>query len=212
MTAFSPRSTDRIAIVGRTGSGKTYFAKRLIRNLSRLVVLDPKGTLNTRNGTSNPRNELGLTDWGDGTLKRLRRGDPGRWRIGPTQVYGGDWEPVLADLLKVGGITVYIDELYLLSPNAGYQSPGLRALYTQGRELGIGVWGCMQRPTWVPLFTLSESEWVFQFRLRWAADRQRMAEEVGLGEQVLQNIPDRYGFWMYHIDWDAPKYYRTVGT
>jgi len=80
----------------------------------------------------------------------------------------------------------------------------LQAIYTRGRARGIGVWACTQRPRWVPLYTISESEHVFCFRLHLAEDRQRLAAYAG--EQLLTVPQDQHGFWYYNPDLEDPIY------
>lgn len=196
MASIALKTDERVAIVGRTGAGKTYLAERLVRGLSRLVVIDPKGTLAS----------WGLDDWSTTVRRELRRGEPVRARV----VYplDGDFEPVLAEIYEAGNITVYIDEVYGIVPPGSRPGPYFTALYTRGRELGIGVWAATQRPTWVPLFVLSEADWLFVFKLQLDEDRRRLAEI--LGGDVLRPITDRHGMWIYNVHWDRPRYVKQL--
>ena len=190
--------SERVALVGKTGSGKTYLAGRLTAALPRLVVLDPKGTL---------KGKWRLADWSDSRERQLRRGDPVRVRV-PAPL-DGDWEPYLWAAYEAGNCTVYVDEVYGVVP-AGSRTPAaLTALYTRGRELGIGTWAATQRPSWVPLFVLSEAEWLAQFRLSLDADRKRMAGLMGAGA-ALDNPPDKYGFYLFNQSWHRPAYFSKV--
>lgn len=190
-------STDRVLAVGRTGSGKTYLMERLTRPLTRLVVIDPKGSL---------RGRWSLDPWDGG--RSLERG---RARLHvtapPVEDVTAYYEDVMATCYQIGNMVVYIDELYLIN-NSNHPGTWLRALYTTGRELGIGVWACTQRPVWVPLFCLSESDWFFVFRLSLQDDRRRMAEIVG--SDVLTPVQHPHGLWLSHITWDRPRYYPSI--
>lgn len=187
------KSTDRVAIFGQTGSGKTYFARYLVRSVRRLVVLDPKGML---------RGKWGLLEWGPRTRKRLRNGLPVRVRI-PAPL-SGDWEPYLREIYNAGDLVLYIDEMYGVVP-IGKRAPNyLNAIYTRGRELGIGVIAVSQRPAWIPREMISESTWFFCFRLMLEDDRRSVAQIMG--PAALGFIRDRYGFLTYNAEWETPIY------
>jgi hypothetical protein len=146
---------------------------------------------------------------------RFERGEPGRFRILPPIVDDlTDWyEQLFAVLYATGDLTLYIDEAYAVVPPGTRAGKWLSALYTRGRELGIGVWTSTQRPTWVPLFMLSEADWFMVFRLNLKADRERLASLVGASPGILNPIPDPHGFWLYHVNADSATYYqRAVPT
>jgi hypothetical protein len=195
---FTVKSDERVSIVGRTGSGKTYLAQKLTANLKRLVVCDPKGTL---------ARKWDLRDWSVLNERRLRDGADIRLRI-PTPL-DGNWEQYFKACYDAGNLTLYIDEAYGVLPRPGAQpTPFLNALYTRGRELGIGVWASTQRPSWIPLIMLSEADWFFVFRLMLVADRMRLAEVIG---PSAMDVPkSRYGFWFYNVHWDHPLYHRGL--
>lgn len=203
MVAIEVRSSDRASIVGMTGSGKTFLAGYLLRTARRLVVIDPKGTL---------RGRWRLEEWSEATRKRLLDGEPVRIRLarpvtrGPSRIGPGQtiWDDYLWDIYDAGNVLVYIDEMYGVTPVGGRIPEPLQAIYTRGRELGIGAISASQRPSWVPLEILSESTWFFCFRLQLEDDRRRMAGLMGA--EVLEPIPDLYGFWTYQAGWPYPVY------
>jgi hypothetical protein len=131
---------------------------------------------------------------------------PVRIRVVPGVAY--NYERLFEYLYQQRNLTIYVDELYAVLPPSG-RSPYLQALYTRGRELGIGTWGSMQRPSWVPLYTLSESEWIYLFRLQLQADRKRMMEMIGdaagaelKGHELL----------VYHQSWDNPRQFAGISA
>lgn len=198
------RGDERVAFVGKTGSGKTFAARFLCRKLRRLVVCDPKGTIDAREWNLQPYDIGGepnplFREFAEGRAGRflLRAPIPGVTRL-PT------WEDYLGELWAIGRLTLYIDEVYGIQPLGSRPGDNLNSFYTRGRERRVGTWAATQRPAWVPLFTLSEAEWLFTFRLQLDKDRARMSEMIG--PAVLQRIPDIHGLWLYNALWDRPLY------
>jgi DNA helicase HerA-like ATPase len=183
--------------VGKTGSGKTFLMKYLTRGLKRLIVLDPKSMIDPKQWH---------LDWVDtGGLRDLIKGKDARLLVRTYDT--SEWNTYLQAAWEATNTVVYIDELYALVEFGRIAPPRiLSQLYTQGRERKVGVWGSTQRPSWVPLFTMSESDWFFAFRTQLQDDRKRLSELMG--PEVLEPIPvsDPYGFWMYNVYWEHPLY------
>jgi len=188
-------SGQRVVAVGKTGSGKSYLMRYLVAQLHRVMVLDPKSMIDPKQWNLEWASERGVRDLG--------KGKDGRLLVRGANT--DDWAYWLQSAWDVGNIVVYIDELYALV-NFGQGKPPiiLSRLYTQGREKDVGVWGSTQRPSWVPMFTLSESDWFFAFRTQLSEDRKRLAELMG--EEVMEQVPDKHGFWEYSTDWDHAYY------
>lgn len=196
--AITYQTDERVFICGQTGSGKTVLAKQSLKHITRLIVIDTKGE---------------LTDWNteefeDVSVKQaITRGDPVRARVIPP--LRGDKEDYFDDIFfmayDAGNITVYIDEMYGVVLPGKNPPDGLSALYTRGRSRGVGVVSCSQRPTWVPLFAMSEAKHFFMFRLNMPEDRDRVAEVAG--QPVMQSvIRDKYGFFYYENGADEAHY------
>lgn len=178
-------SDQRVLITGKTGTGKTTLAKYLTQRLSRLIVIDTKGSLSDWN----------LEPYSDSTVKRLNNGEPCRIRV-RAPMRGADnefWDEVFFLALFAGSVTVYIDELFIVTPPNRKPPEGLGALYTQGREFEVGCWASTQRPAWIPLYTISECEHYFMFYLALDEDKNRMS--AFMGKEVLQEIQDPYGYY-----------------
>lgn len=208
MPEWRIRSNERVAFVGKTGSGKTTMARFLTRALGRFVVFDPKGTIGLAAEAWN------VEPWSERGLAQLRK-PKGLTRLvvpgpGPDDDPFGYWIPYLRAIFELGNVTLYIDEMYAVNRPGTFPSAELMALYTRGRELGIGVWAATQRPTLVPLVMLSECEWLFTFRLLLEQDRKRMAEICG--PMVLDSVRDPYGYWLYNTAWDVPIYSRGLAV
>jgi hypothetical protein len=170
----------------------------MVRNLDRLIVIDPKA--------SDSIAQWGLASWDREARRLLRSGERIRARVlipigqDPDEVF----EDIFAQVLAAGNCTVYVDELYGVVAPGAKPSPYLTALWTRGRELGVGAWAATQRPSWVPLFALSEAQHFFAFRLLLDEDRGRMASFMG--PRVRQQIENDHGFYYMNPSWRAPIY------
>ncbi len=179
-----------------TGTGKTYLARHLTAKIPRLVIIDTKGTLRDWNTIA----------WEQGHGK-LKSSEPIRLRVQPpidVKSINEYLDNVFLTCYRAGNLTVYIDEVYGVTPPGSSVMPSLFGLYTRGRELGIGVFSASQRPSWLPLVAISESEHFFEFRLQLADDRKRMA--AFMGEEVLNTPNDPHGFYYYRAG-DADSVY-----
>jgi len=196
------QSDQRVLITGQTGSGKTFLARQLLRSCRRLVVLDPKGMLRSHE-EEGAYESWDLDEWSEPQEKLLVSGKPCRIRV-PSPL-DGRWDRYLWSVYRAGNCVLYIDEVYGVVPPGSRRPPdSLNAIYTRGRELGIGAVAASQRPVWVPMEIISECEWFFAFRLLLDDDRRRLASLMG--PNVMQRIRDRYGFWTYNVEWDESIY------
>ena len=205
------KPNDRVALVGKTTSGKTFAARLLLSDRHRLMACDPKGTL----GRSKGQEDWNLEEWSDKARRRLLKGNEIRVRIPPPspklsgKEITGYWEQFFQYAYDAGNIVVYIDEMYGVLPRLGAPpTTYLNAIYTRGRELGIGVWAASQRPAWIPRTMLSEAETFFMFRLLYPNDRKLMAQIMG--PAVLNDVRDEHGFWLYNVAWNQPVYIKSI--
>lgn len=200
-------SWQRVALAGKTGSGKTYAARYLLRPIRRLIVIDPKMQL------------IGEKQWrleppSNDAFKALRQSEYARIAIWQPPALDGEgfpvWDSIFEYAWSIGDVVIYIDEMYSVAKNGRMTYP-LRRLYTQGRALGIGVWASTQRPSFVPMEMFSESEWSFVFTLRIETDRKKVAASLGF-DQIQQPIRDEHGFWVAYQTWPEPLYFRKLDT
>ena len=208
--AVSP--AERVAFVGKTQSGKTHVAGILALPIRRLIVIDPKGKLSnlarSQAGKYSWRLAEPSTDEGGRTRRELEAGGAGRLRF-PAPVRG-DYEAVFRWAYRLENVTIYIDELYGATEGT---RPGqwLRACYTRGAELGIGVWAAFQRPRDIPKIALTEAEWRFLFQLPDPDDREFMRRQMGGDEATLEPLRERQ-FWLYQNGWDYPRFFEQIAT
>lgn len=199
------QGNSRVAVIGKTGSGKTFLSEYLLRNVGRLVVFDVKGNL---------KNRFGLVDYSAKLWRRFMRGEKFRVRI--TAPIGKNvdlvnlYDEYFRQIYDTGDCIVYIDEVYGVTGGANYLAPYLTALYTRGRELGVGIVACTQRPTFIPNFILTESEYFFVFRLQLESDRKKIENIVGSSVEIPRK--DTNGFWFFDTSKDGGKYYEKLLT
>jgi hypothetical protein len=167
-----------------------------------LVVLDPKGTLGGWD----------LVPWDETAKEKLRAGEPIRTRVVSSSLsmdLDELWLDAMLEVYAAGDCTLYIDEIYSVVPPGSRPSTAMVGIWTRGREFNIGGWATSQRPSWCPLFVLSEADQYFMFRLTVDEDRKRMASFMG--EEVRTPIVDKHGFYYSNAEADAPIYVKQLG-
>ena len=182
-----PDDTQRHAIVGRTGSGKTQAALWALQKRSYTampwIIIDYKGDsgiakipgLKEINVNRAPPKHAGLyvvrpfPDVDDEALDNMM------WKI---------WAN--------GKTGVFLDEGYMISRyNKAY-----RALLTQGRSKRIPIITLSQSPAWISPFIFRESEFIQMFHLQTPADKQRMGEFIpGADPSAL----DKYHSYYFNV-------------
>lgn len=188
---------ERVFLVGKTGSGKTFWAMVMLATVPRLVVVDIKG--------SDTISEYPWREPSHDTMRLLESGRPVRVRVREKETALA----YMAAAYNAGGCIVYVDEVMMLVAKGGRPPVELENIWTRGRELGVGGWAATQRPVYMPLWLVSESEWTVCFRLKMADDRKRMAEDA-MGPEVMNEITDPHGFFVARDDWERPNYYPTL--
>ena len=191
-----PDDTQRIVIVGTTGSGKTHAAMWHLgmRNYDEKpwVVYDWKrdDLINSIDGTF----ELGVNS--------PPPNHSGLYIVHP--VYGRDDDAVTKQMTAIWeaeDIGVFVDECYMVQKS----NDGFRNLLTQGRSKHIPMIICTQRPVWVDKFVFTESEFKQMFRLQSADDQKKMGEYIPV--EAIDSVNRMYPlrgkemkYWSHYYD------------
>jgi len=163
-----PDETDRVSIVGKTGSGKTTAGLFLLSEMRLYekvpwVVIDYKGDEHI---AKIPMKPLRVND--------PPPKEPGLYRLHASPFLEAD-DPVADFLKKVwanGETGLFFDEAYMLPDRFGRRGGGvLRALFTTGRSRKIPIISLTQRPLDVSKYNFSEASHHVIFRLPDKGDR-----------------------------------------
>lgn len=177
-----PDDTQRLAIFGATGSGKTQAA---LWHLShRRYDLMPWVIYNSKGDAA-----IDAIPYADHIeITQIPR-EPGVFIVHPMP----DEQPLLEahqrEVFARGEMGVYVDEGYAMGTN----NSAFRTLLMQGRSRRIPMIVLSQRPVWLDRYVFSESEFLQAFRLQHSDDRKAM-ERAMPGD--LYRLPAYYS-WYY---------------
>lgn len=193
MSARGPviRASDRVLIVGFTGSGKsTWLLAHAALLKSQLLIIDVKGDIRWKGEHENVYDARGVAR----ALKRSRvvrlvlDDDKDRALL----------EAVFEIAFRTPGLTVLLDEaIGTTEPN--YAPRWLRKILVQGRSRGVRVWAGAQRPVGFTTYLRNQADHILVSAQRWStADLRDLAVEMGYDNprqlrDQLQRLNRQYG-------------------
>lgn len=201
---------EHVFIPGRTGSGKTFLAKKYLANYQNVVVLDTKGLVSWP--------EIPDTEW-TGEEKEILKNNGKNENLSmvfklkdletadtPKIIYRPPWEELEEEyfnaffqwIYRRKNTIVWVDEVMSVCPNPHKIPEFYKAILTRGRQRKTAVWSLTQRPSGIPQIIMSESTHFFVFDLNLPQDREKLVEVTGAVE--LYEKPGKYVFWYYHVE------------
>lgn len=189
LSQIRPGLTDRAAFIGTTGSGKTFLAAYMCRFRKYVVCHDPKDMLSGKKEWRGYKRYTQLQDLVYAKEDRL--------------IYAPNLDEVDNDDIKNAffkwvylrqNCVLYIDELYQICENGNIPAY-FNALLTRGRERNISVYCATQRPSRIPLTTLSECENFYIFRTQMPQDKKRIEEITALPKEKLDKLTIMYFYY-----------------
>ena len=193
-----PNSKQRIAILGRTGSGKTIAALWHLSNTNFAVrpwiIIDFK---TDQNINAIPRAQyIGV----DEIPKH-----PGIYIMQPVMEEMDTLADTMEKIRVRENIGLYIDEGYMMNESNRVDNK-FRTLLTQGRSKHIPMIVLSQRPVWINRFVFSESEFFQIFHLQDKRDVQTIASF--LPSNSIIRLPDfhsvYYDVGRNHVSYLSP--------
>lgn len=190
-SVLCPPVSTRTGCIGTTGSGKSFLAKQMLKYLmlQSIVILDPKAHFRW------PGAKICTTP-----DDLIRNGDSLRY---PALLYRPNtahlinresYERVCSWVFRRKNTVLYIDELPAVVSGPLVYPPSLAMIFMQGRELGITVIWCAQRPANIPIFCISEADRIACFQLSMKNDREKVA---GCTDTALLKMMSGHEFWWY---------------
>jgi len=204
---------QHVFVAGRTGSGKTYLARKYLAGFKNVVVLDTKGTTvwpeiaGTRWEEKDETRKGKLYEAGKLFTLVTRLKDLALVKT-PYIMYRPVWEEMNQEYYnaffewcyKRRNCVVWVDEAMSVSPNPFRIPDFYKAILTRGRELNVAVWSLSQRPAGIAQVIISEATHVFAFDLNMDQDRDKLANVTGT-EEFLEK-PGKYNFWYFFVESD----------
>lgn len=179
-----PDDTQRHAIVGRTGSGKTQAALWALQKRSYTImpwiVIDYKGD-------ENIAKIPGLHDVGVHEKPPKHRG---LYVVRPLpDIDDTALDTFMMRIWNNEDTGVLLDEGYMIGRFNKY----FRTLLTQGRSKHIPIITLSQAPSWVSPFIFRESEFIQSFHLQTDADIRRIHSFMPRAD--IENLPDYHSYY-----------------
>ena len=194
-----PGPTHRIAIVGRTGSGKTQAAVWHLSNADfdrrPWVIVDYKDD-DLINSIERAQ-VIGYDEMPDVPGIYILKVLPGE------EKQLSDW---FQDAWSMEDIGIYIDEGYMVDRNDRW----FNACLTQGRSRHIPMIVLSQRPVWLSRFVFSEADFFQVFDLTHKKDLEKVREYIRDDENLMDRNLEQYHSFYYDVGQRRLEIFRPV--
>lgn len=198
MPKIEIKSSDRVFVTGRTGSGKSVLVQKLIiPQLTNFVIYDYKHEIDV------PGAEL-FGAIGDFKRRPNKRQIIYRPSIGSDE----EFDALCRQVFYRGNNTLVLDET-LFHCQPGRITPHHSLIMRLGRSKGVGIVNCTQRPRDIHNNVISQCEHFFIFDLTQDTDRKKVADFCG--PQLLTRFGDKeFHFYYYNVKDKSPAFCRPV--
>ncbi len=158
-----PGPEDRLAVIGRTGSGKTTAAAWQLSGKD--FNAQPWLMVNTKGDPF--LNKIASIKGVQTITVNDTPGERGLYHVSPLPSEGIELDAMFGRIWEKQNCGIYIDEGYMIDPTTN-----LNSCLTQGRTRRIPMIILSQRPAWITKFVFSECDFVQLFNLQRLEDRK----------------------------------------
>lgn len=199
-----------MGIVGKTGSGKSIFAKWILARWRRagwrILIIDPY--LRWSNDYAEKPEAATLNS-------PFIINKTGLLPACPVMLYrpslpahqDAAMSSLLLAVVTEGGIVVCFDEGKGAS-TSGTIPPGVSEVFVAGRKAQVPVYFLSQTPRGIHPDILSQCEWLICFKLNRPEAREYMAEYMG--DIRVERPIDPYQFWAWYDQWDRAVLFQPL--
>jgi len=193
------KTNQRVFITGKTQSGKTNFAKYLIRQLKNYIIFDIKREYSGFGIVVNDRKSF---------VTALNRGYS-QIVIQPNDLSKEFFDSICETVFKkLTNIMFIVDEVHKFCTKNSIPYY-LNAIVTVGASLGIGFMGISQRCANVHNDILASSEYIISFYQFLDNDINKLKEFLGADAEKLKNL-EYYYFLMFSIFDKKIVFYKPI--
>lgn len=179
------RDGRRLAIFGKSGSGKSYIAEKMVEKAGRVFVFDPKGSWMKYQGFEIIEDFSKvlqfLKDMGDAAFRAVYLPESGleMKRLSTLSYLLMDAQNDYFHEKSNEKLTFVVDELADSFPlSVGMDRRGFASACQKGREFGLNVIGITQRPATVSTIFRGNLDEIISFDFSFPADRKAIAEAM----------------------------------
>lgn len=181
-----------MALFARTRSGKTTFARAVLDIRDWVVVFGTKPEDQELYGGFEKRGYVIKDHWSPSDTSEQRIIFRPGGDLLDTDRQRQEFTRVLNEIYRVGGWTVYIDEVLVLSRDLG-MTRILDRMWTQAASNDVTMVAGSQRPRGVPMNMIEQSEWFALWKINDVEDRARAAETLGpmrgMAQEAMVRLP-----------------------
>lgn len=197
--AWDPENAPHHALIGLTGSGKTYLGINGILGTmckrDRVLLLDTKQDDKLLMTAGRPVEAIPANPWYVGINRSKRQADRAFWyRLVVSDEYEkgrGQIFEALNRVYKEGDWVVFVDEMFdITSPRRPFfnLSPQIEQILRKGRSRRVSVVGATQSPAWVPRTFYDQASFAWIGRIRDKERQKRLVEIGGLTKEDLSVV------------------------